>query len=84
MRGFGFETPHLLTSLRSFFLIYTFVTFSDLQSGQIDDLSLVLLYTFPQSLHRYLNHLSSSIIRFMGPPPEHIPHRLLYTSPYLR
>jgi len=42
----------------------------------MDDLSLVLLYTFPQSLHRYLNHLSSSMVRFMGPPLEHMLHHL--------
>jgi hypothetical protein len=51
---------------------YTITTFSDLQSGQIENRLPVLLYTLPQSSHRYLYHLISSISIFIGPAPEHM------------
>ncbi len=50
---------------------YILTTFSDLQSGQIECLP-VLLYTFPQSSHRYLYHRISSTSIFIGPTGEHM------------
>jgi hypothetical protein len=56
---------------------YSLSVFSDLQSGQTDFFP-VLLYTWPQLLHRYLYHFSSSISRLAGPPMEHMLHNLTY------